>query len=61
MKLRTKRDSKLRKKFKDAKKLEGVLTGRQIREERKLWKRTMSKESRKLDKQSIRRALELID
>jgi len=60
MKLRTKRDSRLRRKFKDAKLLEGILTGQKVRAERKMWKRTMSKQSRKLDKLSIRRALELI-
>ena len=61
MKLRTRRDSRLRRKFKDAKLLQGIVIGRKIREERRMWKRTMSKQSRKLDKLSIRRALELID
>lgn len=58
MKLRTRRDSRLRRKFKDAKLLVGIIIGRKIREERRMWKRTMSKQSRKLDKLSIRRALE---
>ncbi len=60
MKLRTKTDSRLRRKFKDAKLLQGIVIGRKIREERRMWKRTMSKQSRKLDKLSIRRALELM-
>ena len=60
MKLRTKAESRLRKKFKNAKMMQGILLGRQIREERRMLKRSMSKASRKLDKLSIRRALDLM-
>lgn len=61
MKLRTRRDSRLRKKFRNAKRLQGVVLGRKIREERRMWKRTMSKSSRRLDREVIKRGLEYID
>lgn len=61
MKLRTRRDSRLRRRFKNTKLLEGIVLGRKIREERRMWKRTMSKHSRRLDKKAIIRGLELLD
>ena len=61
MKLRTRRDSRLRKKFKNVKRLQGVVLGRKIREERRMWKRTMSKSSRRLDREAIKRGLEYTD
>ena len=59
MKLRTRRDSRLRKRFRDAKKLEGIFLGRQIRDERRMWKKTMSKHSRRLDQDAIEESMDL--
>lgn len=61
MKPRNKRDAHLKRRFDAAKNLSGEILGRQIREERKLWKKTMSKQSRKLDQEEIDEELDLLD
>ena len=61
MKPKTKRAAKIRKRFDDAKELSGEILGRQIREERRLWKKTMSKHSRRLDREAMVEQFDLID
>lgn len=61
MKPRTRRDQRLGKRFRDAKKLRGVVSGKQIRAERRTWKRAMSKLGRRLDKQALDDSFDLTD
>lgn len=61
MKPRTRRDGRLKRRFDNAKKLKGIVHGRQIRRERQMWKRTMSKHGRKLDQDAIDESFDLID
>ena len=61
MKPRNKRDAHLKRRFDAATTLSGEVLGRQIREERRLWKKTMSKQSRKLDRDEIDEELDLLD
>ncbi len=61
MKPKTKRAARLRKRFDDAKELSGEILGRQIREERRLWKKTMSKHGRRLDREATKDSFDLLD
>lgn len=61
MKPKTKRAARLRKRFDDAKKLSGEILGRQIRAERRLWKKTMSKHGRHLDREATKDSFDLMD
>ena len=61
MKPKTKRSARLRKRFDDAKELSGEILGRQIRSERRLWKKSMSKHSRRLDREAMKESIDLLD
>ena len=61
MKPKTKRAARIRKRFDDAKELSGEILGRQIREERRLWKRVMSKHGRRLDREVMEEQFDLLD
>ncbi len=61
MSIRDKRDAHLRRRFKNIKKMEGIILGKQIREERRMLKRAMSKRSRKHDRLAIKESMGLMD
>ena len=59
--IRDKRDAHLSRRFKNIKKMEGIILGKQIREERRMLKKAMSKRSRKHDRQAIEESMEIMD
>lgn len=60
MRSRSKRDAHLKRRFDKAKELSGEVLGRQIRDERRMWKKTMSKHSRRIDREEIQDGLDTI-
>lgn len=61
MKPKNRRAARLKKRFDDAKDLSGEILGRQIRSERRMWKKTMSKHSRRLDREAMEEQFDLMD
>jgi len=57
MNIRDKRDSHLSRRFKNIKTMSGIMLDRQIREERRMLKKAMSKRSRKHDSREIAKAI----
>lgn len=61
MSIRDKRDAHLSRRFKNIKKMSNYLLDRQIREERRMLKKAMSKRGRKHDRQEIKESMEIMD
>ena len=61
MSIRDKRDAHLSRRFKSIKNMQGMMLDRQIREERRMLKKAMSKRSRKHDRQEIKESMDDMD
>jgi hypothetical protein len=61
MKPKTKRDGHIHRRFVNVKRMEGEILGRKIREERRMWKRAMSKHRREIDQIEMEESFELFD
>ena len=61
MVIRDKRDAHLSRRFKNIKTMSAHMLDRQIREERRMLKKAMSKRSRKHDRQELKDSMDTID
>ena len=61
MKPKSRRGFHLKRRFDKAKEMYGFVLERRIREERKMLKKTMSKHSRRLDREAIEESMKLFD
>ena len=61
MTIRDKRDAHLSRRFKNIKTMEGIILDSQIRDERRMLKKAMSKRSRKHDRREIKESMEIMD
>ena len=60
MKPKTKRAGRIKRRFDDAKELSGEILGCQVRKERRIWKKVMSKHSRRLDREAMKESIDLL-
>jgi len=61
MSVRDKRDGHLSRRFKAIKNMHGIMLDRQIREERRMLKKAMSKRSRKHDRRELKESMDDIE